>query len=229
MRFLPILAALAVATAPTAEAQSIPKAASLDTLPSLKMTVKERRRVCALVVDDLNSGYASQTAKEQRGFLGRCMTKDCDFLVQFIAAQKKRQQGATPVGVFSMPQKIDGLFEVYPFLKKDDFPAGTAAGIAEVRDKTRTGAKKTGINLLFLSYCNAAQGCVLRVYVDSGAGYKKASLDETETMVESISWAEGEVSLFFGGGGGRIGGAPPSREYTLRGERFERTEPHEGC
>ena len=128
-----------------------------------------------------------------------------------------------------MPQKIDGLFEVYPFLKKDDFPAGTAAGIAEVRDKARTEAKKTGVNLLFVSYCNATQGCVLRVYVDSGAGYKKAALDETETVVESISRADGEVSLFFGGGGGHIGGAPPSREYTLRGETFERTEPHEGC
>jgi hypothetical protein len=226
MRFLPILAGFAIAMGGmlSAEAQGISKAASLDTPPSSRMTVKERRRVCALIVDGLDSGYASQTAEQQRAFLRRCMNKDCDFLVQFIAAQEKREQAARPV-VFTMTQPIGGYLEVYPFLTKD-FSADAKVNFAENR-----AAGEAGINLLFVfsPLCTTPQGCNLHVYVDDGTGYKKAAYNGDDQLLAGVSRADGKVSLFFAHSEGRIG--PPSlpREYTLKGETFERTEPHEGC
>lgn len=231
MRFLPVLAALAIAMggALTVEAQGIStpqtgKAASRDTPPSSKMTVKERRRVCALVVDDSNSGYASQTAEEQRAFLRRCMTKDCDFLVRFIAAQEKRGQRVTPV-VFTMTQPIDGYLEVYPFLRKD-FSAGAKVNFAESR-----AAGGVGVNLLFVfsPFCTTPQGCNLHIYVDDGTGYKKAAYNGDDQLLAGVSRADGEVSLFFAHSGGRIGPPSPPTEYTLKGETFELTAPRKGC
>ena len=181
------------------------------------MTVKERRRVCALVVDGLNSGYASQTAEEQRAFLRRCMTKDCDFLVQFIAAQEKRGQRATPV-VFTMTQPIDGYLEVYLFLKR--FLRRRQSELCR-----EPGGGGVGINLLFVfsPFCTTPQGCNLHIYVDDGTGYKKAAYNGDDQLLAGVSRADGEVSLFFAHSGGRIGPPPPPTEYTLKGETFELT------
>jgi hypothetical protein len=124
-----------------------------------------------------------------------------------------------------MTQPIGGYLEVYPFLKKD-FSADAKVNFAENR-----AAGRAGINLLFVfsPFCTTPQGCNLHVYVDHGSGYKRAAYDGDDRLLAGVSRADGKVSLFFGGGGGRIGPPTPPTEYTLEGETFERTEPHEGC
>jgi len=186
------------------------------------MTAKEKKLACELAVDD---PYYLPGDADPQTFLKKCTTnKDCEFVAQFFAAQEKRRHEATPVGVFwrrgfGNDRPFENFLRSYPFLR-NDIPSITQAGIAEVRGR---------INLLFVLYPDAGLSR-LQVYVDSGAGYKKATLaDETEFSVESVSWTDGEVSIFFFRSGGKIGPVPPSVEYTLKGETFERTELHEGC
>jgi hypothetical protein len=212
------------------------------------MTAKEQKRGCDLALDAL--GGPNANFSEQK-----CMTKDCEHIAHFYAAQDNRRHEATPVGVFARQwqksdyqnnqqlrqnnQRFEKFLRDYPFLR-NDIPSITQAGIAEVRGR---------VNLLFVSYSDARGLTRLQVYVDSGAGYKKAPLgDETEFSVESVFvGADGEVSLFFYRGGGKIGPTPPPVEYTLGGPRYSaepenvsdeewgrtfhltETEPHEGC
>jgi|HubBroStandDraft_4_1064222.scaffolds.fasta_scaffold24027_3 hypothetical protein len=210
------------------------------------MTAKEQKRGCDLALDAL-----AENAEFYKRLTKVCMTKDCEFIAHFYAAQDKRRHEATSVGVFARQwqksdyennqqlrqnnQRFEKFLRDYPFLR-NDIPSITQAGIAEVRGN---------VNLLFVLYPDARGRTRLQVYVDGGAGYKKATLDdETESSIESVSWANGEVSLFFSRSGGRIGPVPPSVEYMLGGgtidkpknmsdeewgRTFHLTEPHEGC
>ncbi|MHB8270002.1 hypothetical protein [Bradyrhizobium sp.] len=214
------------------------------------MTAGEKKRACKLGADTLAENGSSP--EWQRAFLRKCATnKNCEFIAHFYAAQDKRRQGATPVGVFSRQwsehdqhldkmliinnQRFENFLKDYPFLR-NDVPQITQAGIAEVRGN---------VNLLFVLYPDQQGRQWLQVYVDRGDGYKKAILaDKAETMVENVSFADGEVSLFFFRGGGKIGPVPSSVEYTLGGATIDKpenmseeewgrtfwlTEPHEGC
>jgi hypothetical protein len=219
----PALLTLPSAATRKAQPTKFTPKAGLPYIPA-DMTAAEKKHACELVNDD-------------PAFLRRCITnKDCEFVVQFIAAQEKRRQNATAV-VFTMEQNVNGLFEDYPFLKKD-FPVGN---VRTARNQSAAGPGE--INLLFVGSCNTSQGCFLRVYVDDGAGYKKAVYvdnssgstfvipeDKLPSAGVNVSRADGEVSLFFDHTGGQLGGAFHSEEYTLNGnDTFEVTELHEGC
>ncbi|MGB3550920.1 MAG: hypothetical protein WA993_09525 [Candidatus Binatus sp.] len=122
--------------------------------------------------------------------------------------------------VFSGDKGVYDLRRAYPFLKGDfqDVDASAPVRIAESLDKT------TGINMFFVStqgplYCGS-HGCSLDVYVDRGAGFRKA-LSVVAYDPVHISRADGQISLFFGSdNNGKI-----PLEWILKGNSFEANRP----